>query len=270
MAAAGSALNLPAIVARLFQLEQLNNSEVTSVLEEYSKKVSTIDESPTTFASSLVIGYCSLIHYLVTNGYPLPDTTVTKFVQTIIDLYYNKNTSANVRSGVIIGLSNFLGNSLICSDMKSASPLSSYSISPTILTDSKYNSIVENILSLFKNAMTTDSDTKVTRVSAWILGSLCRPVPNVTAASTSTSVSNSSTNLFKYLFHIIEGSTQSSEKLTSNKLNQIPSILSCFSELTKLPTMRWDPVILGLMKAEFSNNIIRRECIEFAISHQKC
>ena len=271
MTNAGSALNLPSIVARLFQLEQISSNEVNTVLSEYSSRISNINDSSTMYSSCLIIGYCSLLHYLVTYGYPLQDTDLAKNIQTIIDIYYKNSSSSNVRIGVVVGLSNFLGNSQISCELKSTCPLSNFSLSPTILTDPKYNNIVDNILVLIKNAMETDSDTKVSRISAWILGSLCRPVPLV-ASSTNTSISSTSSNsnnLFKYLFQIIEGVTQSKETLTSTKLSQIPSILSCFSELTKLPTMRWDPIILGLMKADFSNNNIRKECIQFAISHCK-
>jgi hypothetical protein len=239
------------------------------VLNLYSDNISKIKDSASMYAASLIMGYSSLLHYLVTYGYPIPDTTVTKNIQSIIDLFYNPATSANVRSGIIIAISNFLGNTQITCDIKSNSPITSYSLSATILTEPKYNSLVETCINLLKSSMKDDSDPKVARMSAWVLGSLCRPVPQTTSAGTGSNVSNNSTNLFKYLFQILEVATTQQSETNNSKLSQLPSILSCFSELPKLPTMRWEPVILGLMKAEFSNNDIRKECIQFAVSHCK-
>lgn len=66
--------------------------------------------------------------------------------------------------------------------------------------------------------------------------------------------------VFELIQNVLSKSRENS--LPTTEVQQLESTLRCLSEITKLPAVRWEPILLNLMKSGFGINI-RREVVHF-------
>jgi hypothetical protein len=133
------------------------------------------------------------------------------------------------------------------------------------INDTKYFSVVEKAILLLKSLFENDNDPKVCRLAAWALGSLCRPFPsksivggNAPADLSYLPESSLLRNLYNHLQSSLVGEGASAES--------VASAIHCLASITKLPPLRWDTLILNLMKAGFGMEV-KRQCIAFCCQH---
>jgi len=258
----GALLTLPTLAARSFRLETLNSSGLGELVQSFQKLLEGSVKS--NIHGTICIGYATLVHAALAEGFVFSPEQLRDISENIVKIARNAE-DVNTRSSGIIAIANLLGSWLVSPSSKVGfnSPLNSSNIASNVFNDSKLFPIVEKCLGSLKSSFETDADPKACRLAAWILGSLSRPLPPATfSTGTPTSLNHlPESSIIRALFTVLQNA------LVSPAIpHQLASALACLSQTTRLPSVRWESLLLSLMKAEFGTNL-KKQIIKFSLSN---
>jgi len=260
----GALLTLPTLAARSFRLEQLNSSGLGEVIQSFQKLLEGSVKS--NIHGSVCIGFATLIHAALAEGYVFSQEQLGEYAEKFVKIARNAE-DVNIRTNGIVAIANFLGSWLVSPGSKAGfnSPLNSANIAPNVFNNAKLFSVVEKCLGNLKSSFETDADPKVCRLAAWVLGSLSRPLPPATfSTGTPTSLNHlPETSIIRALFTVLQNALANP---TTAVPHQLASALYCLSQTSRLPSVRWESLLLSLMKAEFGTNL-KKQIVKFSLSN---
>lgn len=265
----GVLLALGSVQSVLFELELISTENVKKHIEKFVTLLEILvnrkeEENLSSLGIPICLGLGNMVHGSLASNFTFEKNWIGGILNHFFTLINSPDVHVEYCLGAIFGTSSILGSILVssCGYIVNQNILNATYLSPIFFSDPANSQLVELAVNVLKQSL-NHSNQRIARHSAWVLGSLSRPLPP-TAFTTDNSLMLAlpNTSLIKTLFlkldeTIKQGSGQ-------GNANQIESILRCLGPLKRLPSVRWNSLLSQLMKFNLGTGV-RLECVRFAL-----
>lgn len=268
----GICITFSSILLRCYRLNIINNEIIMNVIGKYQNLA-----FPTLISSHGNIGACicfgSLIHGSILYGLSnYSKNQIENLIIFYLNQIKNEKFSDTLKESYLIGLSNLIGANLLIpldgnlSFIESTEYLQSAlnQFDSFTFSSSKF---IEDLKNLFENS---NNSPRLNIFTAWVLGSLSRPLPPSRNFSSSSTLSILQKlpdgNLLKSLLIKLHENLIKTE--TQKIANENCKIFECLCEVPsrKLPLIDWSPLLQPLVKSDHSLQV-RIWTFKFAFSN---